>query len=97
MRDLYTWGEVVVRGVDGNWSEDGSSDSDSVFGHIGMVESERVREAAKKFCDWLRDRDAWRDCQRVVGELKTLVSRERGSGEIVSISDDSEDGLCGIV
>jgi len=79
MRDLYAWGEIVVRSIDGNGFENESSVEGGVLGGtgFGVGHSERVGEAVKRFCDWLGDRDAWRDRSWDFGEFKNLIVRER--------------------
>jgi hypothetical protein len=92
MRDLYSWGELMVKGLEesgglgfgedeemeslGGWSEEES----------GAV---RVGDAAKSLCRWLRNRRAWDTCEEVLEELRELEECEfrRESGEV------SEDGV----
>jgi hypothetical protein len=102
MRDLYKWGEIVVRGMEGIENEE--SEEGSVLSGVGMRNENRsdgvmVGEAAKRLCGWFRDAQAWSVCEGVVGELRALVERERenvvGAGSNLSL--DSEDGLGGIL
>ena len=103
MRDLYKWGEIVVRGVEGQEGEleeegsllSGNLGNGWIDGGDGVV---RVGKAAKKLCAWLRDGQSWGVCEGVLGELRALMAREKQVGdERGSLSLGSEDGLGSIL
>jgi hypothetical protein len=74
MRDLYTWGEFLVRGVEDEDHVYDEEQSDRT--HDAWTEEEStmmVGEVAARLCRWLRDREALRACQRVSMELMGLM------------------------
>jgi hypothetical protein len=84
MRNLYAWGEILVRGLEEGvyGRQDEEMETESGLSSLGEEEGEvvRVGEAAKRLCEWLRDRRAWGVCERVLKELRKL-------------EEQSEDGL----
>ena len=95
MRDLYAWGEVIVRGLEDGGQ--GDVDMRSVDGcglqgwsreegwHREESEAVRVGEAAKRLCRWFGDWRKWETCEEVLEMLRGLEEREFGrEGESVS-------------
>jgi hypothetical protein len=84
MRNLYAWGELVVRAFEGGVGEEDDEmdlpmDAKSErWSDLGESVAVRVGEAAENFCGCLKDRRAWNTCHDVVKELRDLEG-EMGS------------------
>ncbi|KAJ5032572.1 uncharacterized protein L3040_009172 [Drepanopeziza brunnea f. sp. 'multigermtubi'] len=90
MRDLYSWSEVVVRGLDSNG--DGSGDGDGDGGNEPSGDCGwKVGWAAKKLCQWLGDEGAWDECHVITGDLRNLSEREAARRRISEIDDESDE------
>jgi hypothetical protein len=96
MKDLYAWGEIVVRGFEGEDrgcdEQEGESES-SVLGD--ERDAGRVGEAAKRLCRWFGDEQASNVCEELAGELLHLKKGQAGTRN-VSI-DESSDGFANIL
>ncbi|KAI6717110.1 hypothetical protein JHW43_000285 [Diplocarpon mali] len=91
MRDLYSWSEVVARGLDGegidDWRARGGGDgAGEETEDLGI----RVGRAAKKLCQWLGDGQALHECHGLTRELRDLSEREALGGWISEIDDESD-------
>lgn len=75
MGDLYTWGEVVARGLEGNSAEGEDGDGRS-SGEMCV----RVVDAARLFRQWLGDGRAVAECEELGDELRGLIEGNRGVG-----------------
>lgn len=85
MRDLYAWGEVVVRGLGEGGEGDvdkgsvdccGREERESEEGwHREESEAVRVGEAAKRLCRWFGERRMWETCEDVLERLRGLEER----------------------
>lgn len=87
MRDLYAWGEVVVRAFEGGvFEEDVDMDEESErWSDLGESQAVSIGKAAKRFCEALRDRRAWNLCDDVVRELRDMEEREMANEDSVGI------------
>jgi hypothetical protein len=87
MRNLYVWGEVVVRGFerDVDVYMDEESESESGWRGVGdspaarIDEAVRIGEAAKSICSSLNDTLARNECDDVVRGLRDLEDSEMAS------------------
>jgi hypothetical protein len=87
MRDLYTWGEFLVRGVEDEDHVYDEEQSDSSYGAWMEEESTMmVGKVATRLCRWLGEREALRACQRVSMELLGLM-REQAEERRVSVGE----------
>lgn len=92
MRDLYAWGEVVVRGLEeggvgAGIDMDVEMESQSGWSEIGEGKAARVGMAAKNLCRWLNDKQAANLCDDLTMELEALEEiefRSRDEREMVS-------------
>jgi hypothetical protein len=96
MRDLYAWGELLIRGVDHQRPHYEEDDIES-DGEVWMDERRdmKVVEVAKTLCRWFGDQEALSACRRVSLELKEL-EKEQASPRRVS-ADESLDGFGSIL
>jgi len=82
MRNLYIWGEKVVRGMEG----EGFLNEEGQMG-VG------AGEAALRICGWLGDEQARGFCMGVLGTLKQLEREGRKGGGVFGSVTESEDGI----
>jgi hypothetical protein len=90
MRNLYAWGEVVVRSVADGWDYENEDDGRSTMTGVPEDGIGRICEAARRFCLGLRDQGAWDECDRHARALGNLRSQERGRGRSVSFGESSD-------
>lgn len=83
MQDLYTWSEVVVRGLDCDGYDGDEGDGEDGAGL-------KVACNAKQLCRWLGDEEAWLECGSVLGQLKGLMDGETGEGRISEVDEENE-------
>ena len=89
MRDLYEWGETLVRGLEGNCVSEEDSEKTSLLEYEinGCdVDVARFGEAAKRLCEWFRDEEAWRCCVEILDEIEDLDGLDQG--ERMSCDED---------
>jgi hypothetical protein len=89
MRNLYAWGEIVVRGMESGGEYENEDDGRSAVTGLQEDGAVRVAEAAKSLCGWLSDSEAWGVCERALRKLRELDGnmKERSS------FDWSSDGI----
>lgn len=78
MRDLYAWGEIVVKAMESGmiYEDDDESEGRSTVTGLDVDGDIRIAQAAKRFCHWLGDRDAWEECEKLLGRLREREERE---------------------
>jgi hypothetical protein len=70
MCDLYTWGEIVVKGIDGYEVGEDEGIEDMTYGG-----------AAKSLCGWLESTGLWESCEEIVRELEELAREGAGGND----------------
>jgi hypothetical protein len=97
MKELYAWGETVVRGFEGEDrgcdEQEGESES-SVVGDEG--DAGRIGGAAKRLCHWFGDEQASNVCEELAGELLDLKKKGQAGTRNASV-DESSDGFANIL
>ena len=82
MRDLYAWGEIVVRSVEYGWDYESEDDGGSTVTGVPEDGIDRICEAARWFCLGLSDQEAWNECDGLARALEHLQMQEgKGEGE----------------
>ena len=89
MRDLYAWGEIVVRSVEYGWDYESEDDGGSTVTGVPEGGIDRICEAARWFCLGLSDQEAWNECDRLARAVEHLQMQggEWGRGRSLSFEE----------
>jgi hypothetical protein len=93
MRDLYVWGEIIIRRYQSDDFEDTIMNCGRATGSLSSSAGNdiwsRVGEAAKNLCEWFANDEALASCEGIANKLRELKEKEDGG--------ESSDGFGGIL